>query len=55
MKVKELNNKLAHVCWSPHKVYPSYIACGTAAEQLDSSFRFSIVFQKVEKVFLFFF
>ncbi len=37
MRVKELNNKLAHVCWSPYTIYPSYIASGTAAEQQDSS------------------
>ena len=38
MRVKELNNKVAHVAWSPQVIYPTYIAAGTAAEQLDSSF-----------------
>lgn len=37
MRVKEYNNRLAHVCWSPCSTYPSYIACGSAAEQSDSS------------------
>ena len=35
MRVKELNNKLARVAWSPYNVYPSYIACATASEQSD--------------------
>ena len=39
MRVKELNNKVAHVVWSPLTVCPwSYIAAGTASEQLDASF-----------------
>jgi len=38
MRVKELNNKVAHVAWSPQHIHPTYIAAGTAAEQLDSSF-----------------
>jgi len=37
MRVKEYNNRLAHVCWSPCTISPSYIACGSAAEQSDSS------------------
>lgn len=37
MRVKEYNNRLAHVCWSPYSTYPSYIASGSAAEQSDSS------------------
>lgn len=38
MKIKESNNKIAHVAWSPAQIYPAYIVSGTAAEQLDSSF-----------------
>ena len=37
MRVKELNNKIAHVVWSPSTIYPTYIAAGTASEQLDAS------------------
>lgn len=37
MRVKEYNNRLAHVCWSPCSTYPPYIACGSAAEKSDSS------------------
>jgi hypothetical protein len=39
MKIKEFNNKLAHIAWSPAKISPVYLASGTAAEQVDSSFR----------------
>jgi hypothetical protein len=35
MRVKELNNKLARVAWSPYNLNASYIACATAAEQSD--------------------
>ena len=38
MRLKEANNKIAHIAWSPSTTYPSYIASGTAAEQFDSSF-----------------
>ena len=37
MKIKESNNKIAHIAWSPASLYPSYIASGTAADQADSS------------------
>nr|XP_045605804.1 protein transport protein Sec31A-like isoform X2 [Procambarus clarkii] len=40
MKVKEIN-ETANVAWSPSAVYPAYLACGTAAQQLDASFNTS--------------
>ncbi|XP_037789128.1 protein transport protein Sec31A-like isoform X3 [Penaeus monodon] len=36
MKVKEIN-QMANVAWSPTSVHPLYLACGTAAQQLDAS------------------
>ena len=36
-KVKEVN-VTANYAWSPADCYPIYIAAGTAAQQLDSSF-----------------
>ncbi|XP_042893278.1 protein transport protein Sec31A-like isoform X3 [Penaeus japonicus] len=36
MKVKEIN-QMANVAWSPASVHPLYLACGTAAQQLDAS------------------
>jgi protein transport protein SEC31 len=41
MKLKEIS-RTAHISWSPSKVYPCYIATGTAAQQLDASFRLEI-------------
>ncbi len=43
MKIKE-TNKTAHIAWSPFNVYPCMLACGTAAQQLDASFRYSTFF-----------
>ena len=40
MRIKESNNKIAHIAWSPAKIYPANIASGTAADQLDSSCRY---------------
>lgn len=37
MKLKEINIT-ASIAWSPGTVNPSYLACGTSAQQLDSSF-----------------
>lgn len=37
MKLKEINIT-ANIAWSPATVNPSYLACGTSAQQLDSSF-----------------
>ncbi|CAL4148355.1 unnamed protein product, partial [Meganyctiphanes norvegica] len=40
MKLKEINIT-AGITWSPAGVNPSYLACGTSAQQLDSSFNSS--------------
>ena len=37
MKVKEVE-RTANVAWSPTEQYPVYLACGTAAQQLDATF-----------------
>lgn len=37
MKVKELL-KTVNVAWSPEKQTPIYLAAGTAAQQIDTSF-----------------
>lgn len=37
MKVKEIE-RTANVAWSPKTQYPVYLACGTAAQQLDATF-----------------
>lgn len=37
MKIKEID-RTANVAWSPSQQYPIYLAAGTAAQQLDSSF-----------------
>jgi protein transport protein SEC31 len=37
MKVKEIE-RMANTAWSPASVFPIYLAAGTAAQQLDSSF-----------------
>ncbi len=38
MKVKEID-RTANICWSPASQYPIYVATGTAAQQLDATFR----------------
>ena len=37
MKLKEIE-RTANVAWSPSSQYPVYLACGTAAQQLDATF-----------------
>lgn len=37
MKLKEIE-RTANVAWSPSAQYPVYLACGTAAQQLDATF-----------------
>lgn len=37
MKLKEIE-RTANTAWSPSGQYPVYLACGTAAQQLDASF-----------------
>lgn len=37
MKLKEIE-RTANVAWSPSQQYPVYLACGTAAQQLDATF-----------------
>jgi protein transport protein SEC31 len=38
MKLKEVE-RTANVAWSPASHYPVYLAAGTAAQQLDATFR----------------
>ena len=38
MKVKEIA-RTANIAWSPAEQHPVYIAAGTAAQQLDATFR----------------
>lgn len=38
MKVKEIK-RTANVAWSPKSQHPIYLAAGTAAQQLDATFR----------------
>lgn len=38
MKVKEIE-RTANVAWSPSKQHPIYMVAGTAAQQLDATFR----------------
>ena len=38
MKIKEIK-RTANVAWSPKQQFPIYLAAGTAAQQLDASFR----------------
>lgn len=42
MKVKEVN-RTANIAWSPAPQYPIYLAAGTAAQQLDATFRYVTV------------
>ena len=39
MKVKEIECT-ANVAWSPADQHPIYLAAGTAAQQLDATFRY---------------
>ena len=39
MKIKEIN-RTANVAWSPQEHHPIYLAAGTAAQQLDATFRY---------------
>lgn len=36
MRVKELNNKVAHISFAPASIYPCYLAGATASEQVES-------------------
>ena len=38
VRVKEID-RTANVAWSPENKFPIYIATGTAAQQLDATFR----------------
>jgi len=38
MKLKEID-RTANVAWSPASQHPIYLAAGTAAQQLDATFR----------------
>ncbi len=40
MRLKELD-KTANMAWSPAQQHPVYIATGTAAQQLDATFRYA--------------
>ena len=39
MKLKEID-RTANITWSPAEQYPVYLAAGTAAQQLDATFRY---------------
>ena len=39
MKVKDIS-RTANIAWSPTQQYPIYLAAGTAAQQLDATFRY---------------
>jgi len=39
MKLKEID-RTANVAWSPASQHPIFLAAGTAAQQLDATFRF---------------
>jgi len=38
MKLKEID-RTANIAWSPASQHPIYLAAGTAAQQLDATFR----------------
>lgn len=40
MKVKEVK-RTANVAWSPSALQDIYLACGTVAQQLDATFRYT--------------
>ena len=39
MKVKEID-RTANIAWSPAALHPIYMVAGTAAQQLDATFRY---------------
>ena len=41
MKVKEIS-RTANVAWSPAAMQDILVACGTVAQQLDATFRYSL-------------
>lgn len=41
MKIKEIE-KTANIAWSPAPCYPVFLAAGTAAQQLDATFRYNV-------------
>lgn len=47
MKVKEID-RVASVAWSPKELDKIYLAAGTAAQQLDSSFSTNAVLELYE-------
>ena len=42
MKVKDVT-RTANIAWSPAPQYPIYLAAGTAAQQLDATFRYIMI------------
>ena len=50
MKVKEVN-RTANIAWSPAPQYPIYLAAGTAAQQLDATFRYLTVLDLLSLLF----
>ena len=42
MKVKEIA-RTANIAWSPASHHPIYLAAGTAAQQLDATFRYALI------------
>ena len=43
MKIKEVD-RTANVAWSPAAQHPIYLATGTAAQQLDATFRLIVFY-----------
>ena len=39
MNIKQIN-RTANVAWSPKEQYPVYLVAGTAAQQLDATFKY---------------
>jgi hypothetical protein len=52
MRVKELNNKVAHISFAPSSIYPCFLATASAAEQVDASARLNFksnIFYLIDK------
>ena len=49
MKVKEID-RTANIAWSPAALHPIYMVAGTAAQQLDATFRYGKDFLLFERL-----
>ena len=47
MRLKEVNNKVAHIAWSPLSIYPNYLVAGSASENPDTSNRYHSILNHV--------